>query len=112
VHPEFVWFPSLRFPAWGLARIHRGKLLLALLDVPKATRRAIHFNGIVVSRLRGRSRPRLGVASRAARVGAAKARLNRAASASLPAARLGWLTQILHSELARHGRHADDPHPQ
>ena len=31
VHPGVVWFPSRRFPAWGLACIHRCRLLLALL---------------------------------------------------------------------------------
>ena len=48
VHPEFVWFPSLRLPSWGLSRIHQCQLLWALLDVPNPTRRAIHFTGIVV----------------------------------------------------------------
>jgi hypothetical protein len=68
-HSEFVGFPLLRLPAWGLAFIHLCKLLLALLVVPKPTRHAIHFSGIVVSRL------------------------NRAASANLPTAPLGWLAK-------------------
>lgn len=39
LHSDFVWFPSLRLPAWGLAFIHPCKLRLALLDVPRPTRR-------------------------------------------------------------------------
>jgi hypothetical protein len=70
-------FPSLRLPSWGLAFIHRCKLLLALLDVPKTTRRAIHFSGIVVSRL------------------------NRAANANLPTTPLGWLTKSASLQLNR-----------
>ena len=73
-------------PAWGLACIHRCQLLWALLDVPKPIRRVIHFKGIVVF----------------------SGRLSRRSSERR---RMVKGSRILHSELAWHGGHADDPHP-